>query len=333
MRILTEGVEQNLFGDLILGDGSFSNSNSRIGGKTFWGKVSAPLNNLSEFYTRFWYHVYDSNDSYMGMRTRLTIINANTSNTTAAQLRWGYAGFDDRLILRVYQGSTYTDYPSTFRMGKLYGALFELHYRYSNTAASDNIEFKIDGVKVLSHSAQTAFAAPYQLTRINYGSNQYEGYWDDIAINDTTGGSDNSWCGSGHTVALNPDQNISVNFTNPNGDPNLNYQYLGDTSANTYIESDVTNATDVYRLASRTLAPSDTITHVRVRAFAQKLNPDSPGIALGLQPSGSAMAWTTDLQPGTDYKTMNSQQYTTRPGGGAWQHTDLTNLQAGVKAE
>jgi hypothetical protein len=82
-----------------------------------------------------------------------------------------------------------------------------------DTGALDYAELMLDGVSVASETNANRTDSPF--TALNIGLNQAPGasivcYVDDIALNDSSGGSQNSWPGAGNVVMLRPTADSAV---------------------------------------------------------------------------------------------------------------------------
>ena len=93
------------------------------------------------------------------------------------------------------------------------------------------IQTKINGIEDIDFSgdtkpdANTVFERIYFLTI--YGLTASDAYYDDIAINDTTGAADNSWCGDGCVIAIKPNAaGDNTDLTNSDETQVNNYSYV-----------------------------------------------------------------------------------------------------------
>jgi hypothetical protein len=212
---------------------------------------------------------------------------------------------------------------------------------YVKIADSPNgiITVKIDGVTDASFTGgDTKPGADTTIERfyLNYVQNNSTAYFDDIAVNDTSGGADNSWCGDGKVLLLKPNGNGSyIGFTNSAGSCLNNYTYVdeipadGDTS---YVQSSTSGCMDTYAIEDHAETTPKTIKRVWVEGRAKNI------VAAGSQfqfatKAGSTIYYSGSITPAAGYtESLRGTVYTTNPDTGiAWTDTDLDNLEIGIK--
>lgn len=136
-------------------------------------------------------------------------------------------------------------------------------YVNTTTLASTEAELRLDGVKTASTVDSGTINLTAGIDRLTWGiltSTTSDLYFDDIAINDSTGRTDN-WPGEGKIVHLNPDANGATNSwsrepTNCNGSSN-NYECVDENTPNDatdYIYSSTVNQTNHFDLESTATA-------------------------------------------------------------------------------
>lgn len=217
-------------------------------------------------------------------------------------------------------------------------ALFETHIKIANVGGI--IECAIDGILVFSFTGDTQ---PFTSTTID---NFQWGYttagnvaynMDDIAINNTDGLNDNSWCGDGRIFMMNPVADGDVIQLSRGGtDTGANWSQVdeippdGDT---TYVYSSGSGQYDFYNLSSGSsiVGVSDTISRIYVESRTRELSATGESIRLGILSSGSEY-WSADIPVTTTYSRYEANTWATNPATGLpWTISDLDNLQAGVK--
>lgn len=141
-------------------------------------------------------------------------------------------------FLRAYRGDAGLNYVNT---GSLYNGrgfngttpwLVELHLKIDGT--NGEVEWRIDGVNnggvyrgnTLGTAGQTNFRK-LVFSYINISSNNNEWYIDDIAVNDTTGTVNNTWCGDGYILPMDAIRSgSSSQFTNAYGSSVNNFNHI-----------------------------------------------------------------------------------------------------------
>lgn len=208
--------------------------------------------------------------------------------------------------------------------------LYEFYYKLADFGGV--VTTKINGIEDINYSGDTK---PDDNTGFDniYFESSIATCFDDIAINDTTGTEDNSWCGDGHIIAIKPNGNgDSSQLTGSDGDSVDNYLLVDDIPSDgdtTYVWGNVLNNQDLYNLEAPNLPVNHTIT--RVWAEARAKDPDVGDIALPIK-SGATQDDGTAKGLTTAYSAIKGDEYTTNPDTGiAWTESDLNALQAGVK--
>lgn len=127
----------------------------------------------------------------------------------------------------------------------------EMHIYIHDT--SGRIETKVDGVADIDYTGDTKPATEDGIYTMWLADNSNDrsavGYWDDIAINDTSGTKNNSWIGRGGIVLGQVNgAGTYAQFTPSAGD---NYACVDDIPPNDdtdYVESDVVGNKDLYSI-------------------------------------------------------------------------------------
>lgn len=343
MRILTNGFETQNLSDFYSGSIAFVYPSyariSGIGIRT--SGLTARLDELTEFYTRF---AYSNFYNALGDNLRFRITNA--AGGTVMALRWSYTSQLSPIKLYL-QGSTTQIAAESAPVIRSDYTLFEIHYRYtdqSGPAHSPNIEVRTDGKTILTYNGSTfptITGTPppqtFKLGDIHFG-NGTVCLLDDVAINDTLGSTDNSWCGDGHVIGLIPNGNgDSSQLTGSDGNSTDNYLLVDEIPANTtdYVESATPGHIDLYQLSNPNpaLRTTDVIQRVWVAASARKvaIDPASDSLQLGIK-SGSTTSWGNNVDLGIAFRAHRTEDYRVNPATNSpWTAADLTDLQGGVK--
>jgi hypothetical protein len=165
---------------------------------------------------------------------------------------------------------------------------FEIHVKIDNT--NGVLETRIDGVPDVSYSGDTQPGSDTTIDRLYYadGGGATTIYLDDLAMNDTTGSVDNSWCGDGHIVRLKPNMAGDVTMLTPSsGSDNWDMvdEVPHDADAS-YVESSGSGDYDLYNLTASGLS-NVAILRTWVEARARDLVAEGANLAFVLKTEGS----------------------------------------------
>ena len=194
---------------------------------------------------------------------------------------------------------------------------------------------KIDGITDIDFTGDTQPAAITTINRIDFkgqGGVGEENYFDDIAINNTSGTSDNSWCGDGHIIALIPDSAGDVTQLIPSSGSS-NWSLVDERPANTtdYVSGSVIGEYDLYNLTPFSVSNAAV---KRIWAETRSLDTVAEGgtISIGIKVNGEGEDWGSYNSLLTTYYRYIGTVYPLTPSGSAiWTSTNLNNLQIGIK--
>jgi len=197
---------------------------------------------------------------------------------------------------------------------------------------------KINGSTEIDYTGDTQ-SGPLSayLNRIYLGasSSGNAAYFDDIAVNDTTGSSNNSWIGDHEVVLIKPNGNgNSSQFMGSDGNQTDNYLLVdevpndGDT---TYVYSSTASYVDLYALSSLGFPPEPTKYVVALVPFIVGKSVSSGSGKVRIR-SGTTED-TSDSSyafPNTVYRSFMGDIYETDPNtSSAWTVSAVEALQAG----
>jgi len=326
-RVFTEGAEtgNQLFWDVA--NGSFA-TNGVI--------TTAPRSGLYHYYISTdgnWYGIKNFSglsEFYFRMGIRklvsgsgLVIFRNSTTNLLSITRNAAL-----RLVNSIGGGVSST----TITNNKWY--LLEVYYKIADSGGV--IQIKIDGViqPEMSVSGDTKPGSATTVDNFIIGSNA-NCYYDDIALNNTNGSVDNSWCGDGKIIALVPNGDSGTpQWIGSDGNNTNNYQLIDERppSSSDYVRATGSAYTDVYNLSTVNLA-GQTIQRIWVVSNAKS---DTAGdyFLHGIKISGTSYLVTGSLP--TSFNKIDIQSTGTwalNPyTGGAWSQEQIDNLLLVIKA-
>lgn len=215
--------------------------------------------------------------------------------------------------------------------------LVEVHFKLAN--APDGIfQVKIDGTQIINFTGDTRSSDTY--TSFNCINMAHTGgvYIDDLAMNDTSGGADNSWCGDGSIVKVYPNGNgTHNNWHGSDLDDVNNYALVDefpkdDDTTYVYHDSSASGTQDQYAMSDYSGA-GYTISRIYAEARAKLSAPSANTLKLGVLPSGGAdqMSAGRVLTSGA-YSRVVGDEYTTNPvDAGAWEEADIDALEGVIE--
>ena len=213
--------------------------------------------------------------------------------------------------------------------------LLECYYKMHDTSGS--CVLKIDGIEYINYTGDTKPGAASTFDRIQFsGANSYMGapYFriDDLALNNTSGSIDNSWCGSARIEKLAVNANGDLNEWTPSAgnawDCVKDIPPNGETD---YIASRISGQRDMFNLAAFT-DTNKTVRRIWIDGRAEDYAAMASKIKLGLKTSGSVFMGAEDTLPSV-YKRVTSGEFLVVPtSGNAWTKTELDALQVVVEA-
>lgn len=297
------------------------------------------------------YHVFTSNQSivaYQRVYMRIaTLPGANTTimrfldvaNSPCAQIRITSTG---TLILLDAAGNAVGSASSVLSTGQWYR--IELGLDASTNPGT--VEAKIDGTSFASgnNSAQ----APWG--RVLVGpvvSATMDAYFDDWAVNDSSGSAQNSWCGDGHILHLAPNGDGDAhgwNNTSNAAGSSTNWQLVDEVPPNDttdLVQTGTANTEDMYALTDSGIGAGDTVNVVMVGLRLRNNTADTIAAVKAQikKGGGGTIAQGSAIVPNsTTFGTNASAQprnYTLitylDPDGSAWTQSTLDTAQAGIK--
>ena len=287
---------------------------------------------LSEFFDRVEYRLATSNGTTEVVHYRDTAFNV------VASIR-----ISTTLDLLVYIGSSHVGTIA----GAFIGGVFN---RIETHLVIDSVEGMIE-VKVNGNShfvwagntdpLGTGHVRSMCLGKILSSSVDFTSYYDDVAVNDTTGSVNNSWCGKGSILLLRPKGVGHYSQFTPSNVTFDNYEMVDEIpndSDTTYVQSDTVGNIDTYDMqelvADRGIDPA---LGVVVKAVQVCLTGRYEGADSSLAPilrSGVVDSEGALMEMASIYHRVYDQVFSVSPFTGlAWTYAGVDLLEAGVKQE
>jgi hypothetical protein len=281
---------------------------------------------LSEFYTRFGFRL----TSY-GLATN-QFFNWYKDTNLIGHIRLN--GTTRRVEIYSGTGTLLTTGAIALSLDTWY--LFEFRIKIDDSTGA--IELKIDGVSDATYAGDTKPGSDTNVNALQWRATQTGQivYVDDLALNDTNGASDNSWCGDGKIVAVWPDGNGDASqLTGSDGNSTDNYLLVDDVPKDddtTYVASSTAGQYDLYNLGAVSLPAGYTINRIYAECRAREDAAAGDSIQLGIKPSGGSESWSASRAVTTSYARYVGSEHTVNPAdSGAWEAADINALQAGPK--
>jgi hypothetical protein len=300
-------------GNASLHIGNISNTN---------GWLYKTIDAVSEFYLRFavYLHPYTYGDEvpriYFGTNDYLT--------------------FGSCYELNVYIGGVLIDSGSTVLYPDIWYVI-ELHVKKSATVGV--VEAKLDGSSALeidfsgNTGAGTVSTIRFWID-VGYVGEISSAYFDDIALNDTAGGVDNSWCGEGKIIVMMPNADTATLQLTPSAAV-AHYTLVDEVptdSDTTYVEGSVINEEDLYGLTASGLVDVD-INRVWTEARTRKTAAVDGHVALITKAAGGAEVSGGDVELLTTYtiKVLGTEQLVNPVDAAAWEVADIDLIEIGPR--
>lgn len=218
--------------------------------------------------------------------------------------------------------------------------LYELYVKIGGAGVGRIILYQ-NGIKEIDFTGITNATAATMNYLFVYGFTNHNAWYDDWAVNDTTGGADNTWCGDGHIERLTPNGNGDVNnWTNSAGNKVNNYTYVDELPPNLdtdYVKSSTPAEQDMYNCTD-----FDPTLKIVTRVWAEgrfKDNASAGGnIKLGFKTGGTVYLCAVNRPVpgggGTYYWRLVGDDALINPKTGVgWVDADLDAIQFVVECE
>ena len=333
-RVWTEGWE---FGDYV---GYCFGGTGTYGVSTAYkrtGSYSAQLRNLSNSSTYF-YKFLDTPLSEFYFRTAVFLDDIATwdANPKIYFDTNSYIQFGTCNRIQLYISGVLQDTGTTSLFQEIW-YLIEIHYKKSATVGV--CEVRIDGITdpdvEFNGNTGAGTVSEFYFVIGGSGLGDVAGvYFDDMALNDTTGAVDNSWCGEGKVIVMMPNDDSTPLELTPSAavHHHLLVDEIPTDSDTTYVEGSVVDEEDRYKLTPSGLVDVD-INRVWVEARSRKTSADDTKIALVLVPSGGAEVVSSDIELLTTYniKCLSSEIHENPVDTDPWEVADIDLIEIGPR--
>ena len=332
-RIFSEGFEMQDEVGLTTSAAVIDTSIKRSGEASIYciktGYVDYPVSDLAEAYIRFGLRWGNTSGSpwnfYLQWRHGTTILGSV------------YISFDTDMLLQVKTGTTTQD-TGSIPVGSGIWYLIEVHVKIDDAAGV--IETKVEGIDDATFSGDTKPGADAHFDNLHFhcasgGAGDALTIWfDDIGINDTAGGVDDSWLGDGRIIVIKPDGDTATLELTPST-PGTHYTLVDDIPADgdaTYVEGSVVDEEDIYDLEACGLGDV-IITRIWTEARAIDTASSAKEIALITLAAGGAEVSGGDVALAGTYttKVLGAEELVNPVDAGAWEVADIDALQGGVR--
>lgn len=217
-------------------------------GKTYYRYLSKPLQNLSEVFIRFWHkqktETYLAKPFYKTIKifelNNLYYISAEAFDDIAQEGKKYYLCLYDNLGSLLYKSdivfeNEWRKIDVRYKANSIGGLQLKIDDKLVYSIDSATPDETISELKFGVMNPPTSFGSSISISQQNY--------YDDIAVNDTSGTINNSWCGNGHVYRVAPTANGSVINSIPS--TGQNYECIDDMSKDDEEDTDyVTMSTD-----------------------------------------------------------------------------------------
>jgi len=195
-------------------------------------------------------------------------------------------------------------------------------------------EVYINGINRINFTGDTKPGADTTVNNIQiHGLSNASTFYDDLALNDTTGVSDNSYCGDGHYVIMYPNGAGTTNdFSNSGSTAGSNNYTYGDDfpsdgdTTYVYSSSSSVGQQDQYTLSDYALG--GVVKKIYAECRARKTTTDENYIKIGYLPNGGTDQLSGSIPLSTNYERHIGTSASANPITGlAWTTADLNALE------
>lgn len=280
-----------------------------------YGKILISPSPTDEVYVRCWAYLGAATSEPIRISTSDSYVNVRATANLPSALKLHVGG-------TLVATSSITTPANTWLM-------LEMYAKIANSGGV--LTLKIDGAQVATFTGDTLSATSTVIESVTfYGAATVYTYFDDIAINDTSGAADNSWAGDGRVIAIKPNAaGDNTDFTPSAGNNYENVDEVPPDDDTTYNESSTDGHYDLFNLGACGLSNVD-ITGVDVKVTARKTVANGDQMRAKIKTGGSEFDGD-DQDILTTYTRFVHTWRTNPDTAAAWTTGNLDALQAGYE--
>ena len=211
------------------------------------------------------------------------------------------------------------------------------------------VEVKVNGNNLFSWTGDTKGARTDYIAYVvigfagatidtNFDTNSSYDYIDDVAVNDTSGTVNNSWCGKGSILLLKPKGVGNYSQFTPSNNTYDNWELVDEVphdSDATYVYSDTVDEIDTYEMETLAVDKGIDPTELVIKAVQVCLTGRYEGADAHLAPyfrSGANEEEGAKIYLDGTYGNVRYQVFNVSPfTSAAWTYEEVDGLEAGVK--
>lgn len=306
----------------------------------------------SEVASNLYYRFYFRAATFPSVENRIILFN----DTASASGPTVYLSVDNSGVLRLYDEDGQITGTTTLSTNTWYN--IEIHINTVPAGGSHVVEARVDGAAAFATSSTRNIAATnlpfWFLIGGNMGGEANtagDWFFDDLAINDTTGSFQNSWPGEGKIIHLRPDSagdsNTFATQTGGTAGAANNYTRVDEVTPNDATDfngSNTLNQEDMFNVSDSGINSYDIVNVVSVGGRFRNSTADATTAvrfqiekaAAGTISQSSSIVpnsttWRTNI-PGTTVKTYPITTYQD-PDASDWTQSTLDSMQIGYKIQ
>lgn len=326
-RLITDGFEGRSNIEYTCGgNGSFSISTAQANGGSrslslYGSYINYPIPSLTEGFVRV--SLYPGGGTAPGN----AYLYVRLLSGTTLQGYFAFERLNGRVAIFNAAGTLLSELPYSFSETWY---MCEVHW--SNTVQ----QLRVNGTTLIDYSGSGISSGITTVQFYNVGVPYATVFLDDIAINSTSGTTDNSWCGGGKVFYVPVGSDITAAWTRSSGASS--YALLDEVpfDGTDYVRTTVAGTLDEYGLGNYSAISGKAIKRVWIEADAIKEDYENPvGVVLGVQVGAGVVTDSPKIIPPATYagsRTVGTQ-LPLKPGtSSAWVEADLASIKVRLKA-
>jgi hypothetical protein len=334
-RIFTDGAEMK---DILFWDGYYE-----VGIGTDNPFESPNYYTIPGGGNRYAYHNFVAlSEAYFRARVR-NISFSDGAGLYLFQLRKGTTTVASILIDDMHHFTAYvsvigivgTSFGTFMNAGQWYE--LEVYFKEAN-APNGRFVIRVDANTIIDYTGDTQPGADTVFDNIRFQAEN--GSWlniDDLAMNDTAGGVDNSWCGDGIVMKVTPNDNSATtnNWHGSDSDDTDNYllvdeyPYDGDTTYN-YRDGADAGVQQQYKMSDDYAGTNKTITRIYAEGRVRKTSAVADTIKIGILAAGGSDVMSAELEllaEGAYLRIVGPDELVNPVDSNPWEEADIDALE------